>query len=433
MHSRKLVSKKSLNKFIKLNSRIVLRLDTLYKNKYDSNYFSRQALLEFYYFIQRINCYNEELNTVCFSFSNHKIRSYSVFKLKNDKGKREYELDRIIKSLIEDGIICVYRDYKNFKDIKSCITYSFTEDFYKFKIESSKINKYEELFVGNSELIAEVEDLARVDKDTKHQLKVMMDKDYSIDINEAINIINNLKDKNGKEYDANVKYYMEELVYNFNNKVNLYSKRGNLVDRIFTTFCVFKKDIRSIIRYKGEYLSSVDLRSTMPYLMFHEYKNENEEFKALYNLIISEDKDIYNNILEWQQTQPTFIEKPSFKEIKSNELTRDLIKAHFMRYLYSETMNCSSIVKNYTKDNFPKVHQFLTEKKKELVKSNKTLTTHLTSKEVEIFIYTGNSFENVLTLHDGLYFPSNIKDDVINKLINRFNELGYSNYKLHID
>ena len=104
-----------------------------------------------------------------------------------------------------------------------------------------------------------------------------------------------------------------------------------------------------------------------------------------------------------------------------------------MRYLYSKNMNCSSIVKNYIKENFPKVHQFLTEKKKELVKNNKTLTTHLTSKEVEIFIYTGNSFENVLTLHDGLYFPSNIKDDVINKLKDRFNELGYSNYKLHID
>jgi len=202
------------------------------------------------------------------------------------------------------------------------------------------------------------------------------------------------------------------------NNEKLIVAQDNKTGRIFTSFNLMKKELREFCSYKGESLKSLDLKSSQPYFLASLLLKENpynKEVKKFYELVT--EGDLY----EWLE------EKWGGFEYRSKEETRNFVKKLFFAYLYKKNQgtNCAQMV---FQDNFPEVYKIIKERKR-----SEELWLTLQKVESSIFIPVANQFveRGCLSVHDALYFPASLEEEVFSALIYKFSTFNLINYKLY--
>jgi hypothetical protein len=197
---------------------------------------------------------------------------------------------------------------------------------------------------------------------------------------------------------------------------HFYTTDDERTGRIFTTFNGIKREIRNSLLYKGGPLESVDLKSSQPYFLSSLLLRDNPdvpEVRQFYQLII--DGDIYEWIAESSDL---------YKYYEDDR--REYIKKEFFRYVYKDPRG-SVPVQEIMKREWPVVHRLINKRKGVI-----PLWLELQRIESRIFLSVANRYisQGCFSVHDGLYYPSEYREPIIDDLKTCFNRAGFSDYVL---
>ena len=170
--------------------------------------------------------------------------------------------------------------------------------------------------------------------------------------------------------------------------------------------------------FNSKELVSVDLKSSQPYFLASILLKENpnnEQVQRFYNLITQHD------IYDWLEEK-----FGGFSETHSRQESRQFIKEWFFGYLYKSNSGTTN-VQNIMMREFNEVYQLIKERKRK-----EELWLTLQKIEAEIFIPTCNRYveRGCLSVHDALYFPAELQEEVVGSLDLGFKAQGFSGYKL---
>lgn len=296
--------------------------------------------------------------------------------------------------------------YSNFKGRESCKAYGYTLDF------SQKL------------LMRELEfQFCEISEKTYYQIY----KNYSVPEDPLLlqhyNTICDLEMDISKASDF-VKNYSGERLFRIVREICVIAYNDRIVviedpqtKRLYTSFNMMKKELREFCSYKGEGLSSLDLRSSQPYLLASILLKENPgnyEVQQFYKLVTEHD------LYEW------FIEKWGGFDYHTYEEARKFSKDLFFGYLYksNKSTNSSQLV---MQEYFPEIFNLIRSKKR-----TEELWLTLQKLEANIFIPVCNMFvdRGCLSVHDSLYFPLSLKEEVEYTLSKQFALYDLHNYKL---
>lgn len=320
-------------------------------------------------------------------------------------GKQVWKFPKLVKMCIDKNII-FDTTYSNYAGANYCKSYGFTQDFIN-KILDIEI---EFQFCEISEKTYKI-----INRYYKPPTDPILLKHFNtisnleIDLNKATTFAKTLND---------IKFLrVSRDISNIYNKDRILVIQDDRTKRLFTSFNMMKKELRSFCSFNGEQLISIDLKSSQPYLLASILLNKNpnnSEVKSFYELITKED------LYDWFMKQWNGFNTETYLE------SREVVKKMFFNYLYKENQGTNS-AQVVMMEQFPEVYKLIKDKKR---KERIWLT--LQKLEADIFITVCNKFVNkgCLSVHDSLYFPQSIEEQVRTELDKRFHLNQLFNYYL---
>jgi len=245
-------------------------------------------------------------------------------------------------------------------------------------------------------------------------------------------------------------YFNDNGIFN-TNKYSVYQRMINdmvekkfiivedsYYNRVFTTFNLMKKELRNFCTIDGEKIVEIDLKSSQPYLLASRLLKKqpnNDNIKQFYNDVTT--KDIYTLLADKYKDIKGDYEYEDIELIEDDDdnvidrysvtktLTRDNAKVEFLRVIFKGLQGGATLL-NVFKQNYQDVYRAMNK-----IKKKKNLAVVLQKDESKIFRYVENQYDDfILSCHDSLYVKESDLENLNNKLNERFDELGYSNYKL---
>ncbi len=313
---------------------------------------------------------------------------------------------KIIVDILEENNIITSTSYSNMKGKNYCKSYGYTNEFIE------KVMETELDFI-----------LCDISDKTYEAIR----KHYTIPTDPILlkhyETIKNLNINIDKATDFARQYAGERLLRVMREIITIHTKDKVIVvddprtARIFTSFNMMKKELRECCSFEGKELSSLDLKSSQPYLLSSILLNENPhepEVQKFYELVTK--GDLYDWLSEiW-----------GFKDIFSYDEARDMSKKMFFNYLYKKNQGTNSAQMLFS-TNYPVVYDLIKNRKRK-----EELWLSLQKLEASIFIPVANKFvsEGCLSVHDSLYFPEGLRGNIESSLHDRFNLLKLTNYNL---
>lgn len=390
--------KKTTKKYgVYFNRSFTILVDELLSSYYTSK-LKREDFFHFFYILQHTKNYAEKNTSmkelprgIRSSFGKYIIDGKQIFKFKE------------IVDICESLDITVSSNYSNFEGNKYSKHYGFTTQF------SDKILDRELEFVFcemSSKTINTLKKRYHVPttKTEKNQFKAISK--LNIDIDKARTFLSTVSN------DKYVRYH--DQISTIVNNDFIVSVQSENTGRTYTSFNLMKRELREFCTLNGESLDSLDLKSSQPYLVASILLKKNpynREVLAFYNLVVN--SDIYDWVID--------------KLNITSDDSRTDAKKLFFSYLYKKNQGTTP-VQNIMMKQYPEVYELIKDmkRKEDLWQTMQTL-------EADIFIKVADDFNksNVLSVHDALYFPVSMKEEIKDALKHRFNELGLKDYKLN--
>lgn len=192
--------------------------------------------------------------------------------------------------------------------------------------------------------------------------------------------------------------------------------------RVYNSFSSLKKELRQFCFIDNQPLTSVDLKSSQPYLFSSYLLSKYPKsigVKKFYN-IVTED-DIYTWIML------------KYNEIYPNKLlSREETKPEFYRYLFKRTNKGTNPVQEIIETNFPDLYEIVKQERNLLIKEDNTIPNQLQTIEAEIFVKTCEEFalKGCLSVHDSLCFKEELRGEIETSLKGKFQERNLKKYTL---
>lgn len=373
----------------------IIEIDSILEKIYNDK-ITRSDFLYFFYLIDFFKNYDEKREYA--SFSSFSIRKdFGRVKINN---KIIWVLDKIIKTCIEKNIIeCTGYSTSLHKTRK----YRYTDSFLE-KILNDNVDLTLEVFSEKTSKQLRKHYTVPTDKYLLKQYNLIKNR-LNIDVKSAKEwALSQYKEGflTGNKY-KNVERNINDLI----KKDLIIVVKDEKTGRVYTTFNLMKRELRSFCTIDNISLRSVDLKSAQPFFLashlLHKYPNS-EEVKYFYDIITKE--DIYMWLAE-----------------KLDNCVRDEAKVEFCRYLYKDNRG-SCAAQEIIKNEFPFIYEYI-----KIFKRNNDMSIFLQNKEASIFMKVENKLvdRGCLSVHDSLYFRRDL-DRVLVELDSSLTQNKYNNY-----
>jgi len=386
-----------MNKPFLLN--YLIEVDDRLKNEYD-NPISRIDYITFLDWFDSMLSFKKSYE-FSFHMSDERIK---WGRIKTEDGIN-WKLKIILDTLALYGII--YRSNYRFGEISYSRSYQYTQDFLdSIKFELAHINEEVNIKIFNTISIENRSDTEN------SQYKLLMSSRFNIDCDKATKWVFNQYEDQIIDKDKANRYF--KMIYSMFYK-NIFVIKGELNNRIYSSFNTIKKELRQFCTIDGIYLHSLDLKSSQAYFLAHYLRKkypDDTNVKTFFDLIVNEDLYLY------------------LKD-KLNYSTRDEAKEEFFHFLYKGNMGYVP-VQRIIMNEFPSVYNHIMSLNREC-KNNKTSLSVLLQKiESSIFIPICERFidKGCLSVHDSLYFKQEIEGDLRASVEEVLNSLQYTQYKI---
>jgi hypothetical protein len=331
------------------------------------------------------------------SFSSHYIRN--EFPQRRKGTQRVWVLSELLKVCTQVGVLD-YHQYSTFTN--QTRKYKFSDRFLD-KIISREIEIYSyDIMVRNPEIYYKIEE-------NNPQYQLLSSPRFTVDFKGASNKIWDMIIENNLSPSRYLKI-QNTLINLFKKKIYCSTAPSG---RVYTSFNGIKREVRPFCMIDGVFLESLDLKCSQPTIFAHLLKNKypnNEAVKAFYILSTDPQRDIY-----------TFLGDQA-------GLSRDASKVEFLTYLYKDNRG-ACLYQDLLRTKWPDLHEVVQEEKNVY----DSLAVELQRIESRIFInhlyplFT----DGVLSVHDGVYFKPDLKEDVLSRLKEGFSREGITRYELH--
>jgi hypothetical protein len=377
---------------------------------------TREHYLSFLYNLENkmAHCDDEKHSEPWFNYDKER-RKYKLLKIDN---KRVWQMAILIKNLDDNNVISV-SSYNKDKGI--CRSYSYS-GYFNYLLSDIERTIVQEEIPEDLYIKIITDKTVPTDPYLTPQYDLLKSDRFRIDTTQALSWINDqllFPDKK--------RIYLR-LAMDLNDK-KITVTRGEKSNRLFTNFNFMKREFREMCYINDKPLSSLDLKTSQPYLfasyMVEKYKSY--EAKRFYELVT--DDDIYTWFLnKWNETEDHFYwhyDRKKGIKVKTWIKTREDAKPEFLKLLFKDEGSDPPFTSIF-KDEFPSLY-------KSLLSERDDLCWKLQQLESYLFVPLANQYasQGCLSVHDSLYFVDNVRDELLCSLNERFKASNLEKYKLN--
>lgn len=365
----------------------------------------------------------------------------------DEQGNRYWVFSKILQLLVDENILYIKRRYAKGK--KNATTYGersklpiydYTDIFLDKLSQYQYGISYQDVVVNTKQLEGKKQIDSKLMKDNYHVLtkKLKLAEDNYI----FEKMLDSLRSKYSSREPQDQQRMSILAISRLNNiliEPLLTLLRGEKSGRVIHSFNMINSVLRPYFEINGEPLVELDLRSSQPFIfasfLLKNYNkqglNNPELLKDIRNFygIVAND-DIYTWLADrYNEMNGTYEVRRIGKRGKWGVVDlsdRDKAKEEFFSFIYKPSNRGNTVIGDVMKNYFPALYEHIKDLRKRYAAVGLNLAVELQRQEVEIFVEGTKHLvrKGLLTVHDAIYCPESMKDEVLGVLKEKLLGMG---------